>query len=41
MRVNSISSSVGFHGTSNQNQPQITWKNPWDDSGYDPNDPNK
>ena len=29
------------HGTSNQNQPQMTWKNPWDDSGYDPNDPNK
>ena len=29
------------HGTSNQNQPQMTWKNPWDDSGYDPKDPNK
>ena len=29
------------HGTSNQSQPQMTWKNPWDDSGYDPNDPNK
>lgn len=29
------------HGSDNQNQPQLTWKNPWDDSGYDPNDPNK
>ena len=29
------------HGSSNQNQPQMTWKNPWDDSGYDPTDPNK
>lgn len=29
------------HGTSNQNQPQMTWKNPWNDSGYDPTDPNR
>ena len=29
------------HGSSNQNQPQMNWKNPWNDSGYDPNDPNK
>ena len=29
------------HGTANQNQPQMTWENPWNDSGYDPNDPNK
>ena len=28
------------HGGDNQNQPQITWKNPWDDSGFDPTDPN-
>ena len=29
------------HGDDNQKQPQLTWKNPWDDSGYDPRDPNK
>ena len=29
------------HGNDNKNQPQMTWTNPWDDSGYDPNDPNK
>ena len=29
------------HGSDNQNQPQLSWKNPWDDSGYDPRDPNK
>ena len=29
------------HGSSNQNQPQMNWKNPWNDSGYDPTDPNK
>ena len=29
------------HGSDNKNQPQLNWKNPWDDSGYDPRDPNK
>lgn len=29
------------HGEDNQKQPQLTWKNPWDDSGYDPSDPNQ
>ena len=29
------------HGEDNQKQPQLTWTNPWNDSGYDPTDPNK
>lgn len=28
------------HGNDNKTQPQLTWKNPWDDSGFDPTDPN-
>lgn len=28
-------------GNDNAVNPAINWKNPWDDAGYDPNDPNK
>ena len=28
------------HGEDNQKQPQLNWKNPWEDSGFDPTDPN-
>ena len=28
-------------GNDNAGNPAINWKNPWNDAGYDPNDPNK
>ena len=28
-------------GNDNQNNPNLKWSNPWDDAGYDPNDPNR
>lgn len=33
-------SNIYTHGNDNKTQPQLLWENPWDESGFDPTDPN-